>query len=93
MIDRDTVRHVARLARLGLEPEEEERMQRELSGILEHIERIQSLDLEGVPPTTHVVQLANVLREDQPRPGLTREEALREAPAVLDDGFAVPRIG
>jgi len=93
VIDRDTVRHVARLARLGLEPEEEERMQRELSGILEHIERIQSLDLEGVPPTTHVVQLANVLREDQPRPGLTREEALREAPAVLDDGFAVPRIG
>jgi aspartyl-tRNA(Asn)/glutamyl-tRNA(Gln) amidotransferase subunit C len=93
MIDLQTVRHVARLARLRLEPDEEERMQRELSGILEHVERIQSLDLEGVPPTTHVVQLANVLRDDEPWPCLTREEALREAPAVVDGGFAVPRIG
>ena len=93
MIDAETVRHVARLARLHLDPDEVERMRRELSSILEHVERIQSLDLTGVPPTTHVVALENVLRDDEPRPSLTPEEALREAPEVLAGGFAVPRMG
>jgi aspartyl-tRNA(Asn)/glutamyl-tRNA(Gln) amidotransferase subunit C len=92
VIDLETVRHVARLARLRLEPDELERMREELSGILEHIERIQSLDLDGVPPTTHVVALENVLREDVPRPSLTVEEALREAPEVIDHAFAVRRM-
>jgi aspartyl-tRNA(Asn)/glutamyl-tRNA(Gln) amidotransferase subunit C len=92
VIDPRTVRHVARLARLYLDPDELERMRVELSGILEHIERIQSLDLEGVPPTTHVVALENVMRADEPRPSLTREEALREAPEVVMDAFAVRRM-
>ena len=92
MIDLETVRHVARLARLHLEPDELERMREELSGILQHIERIQSLDLEGVPPTAHVVALENVLREDVPQPCLTVAEALREAPEVIDDAFAVRRM-
>ena len=92
MIDDVTVRHVARLARLRLAPGEEERMRAELSGILEHVDRIQSLDLDDVPPTTHVVELQNVLREDEPRPALTQEEALREAPEVIEGRFAVPRF-
>jgi aspartyl-tRNA(Asn)/glutamyl-tRNA(Gln) amidotransferase subunit C len=92
VIDDATVRHVARLARLRLGSDEEERMRAELSGILEHVERIQSLDLDDVPPTTHVVELQNVLRDDVPRPGLTQEEALREAPEVIEDRFAVPRF-
>jgi len=92
VIDLETVRHVARLARLHLEPDELERMREELSGILQHIERIQSLDLEGVPPTAHVVALENVLREDVPQPCLTVAEALREAPEVIDDAFAVRRM-
>lgn len=92
MIDEATVRHVARLARLRLEPDELERMRAELSGILEHIERIQALDLEGVAPTTHVEDLVNVLRDDEPRPSLSPEEALREAPEALDGGFAVGRL-
>ena len=54
VIDEATVRHVARLARLRLEPDELERMREELSSILEHVDRIQALDLDGVPPTTHV---------------------------------------
>jgi aspartyl-tRNA(Asn)/glutamyl-tRNA(Gln) amidotransferase subunit C len=93
VIDEATVRHVARLARLGLSDDEVERMRRELSVILEHVERIQSLDLAGVPPTSHVVSLENVLRDDLPRPSLSPELALREAPEVDAGGFAVRRIG
>ncbi|MBU6363971.1 MAG: Asp-tRNA(Asn)/Glu-tRNA(Gln) amidotransferase subunit GatC [Acidobacteria bacterium] len=92
MIDENTVRHVARLARLRLEPEEEKVMQEELSGILEHIDAIRSMDLDGVPPTTHVLALENVLRADVPRASLPREEALREADDVVDDSFGVPRM-
>ncbi len=92
MIDDATVRHVARLARLHLEPQEEDRMREELSGILDHVERIQSLDLDDVPPTTHVIERQNVMRDDEPRPGLSQEEALREAPEVVEDKFAVVRF-
>ncbi len=93
VIDLDTVRHVARLARLRLDSGEEERMQQELNGILGHIDRIQSLALDDVEPTSHVIALRNVLREDAPRPSLPVDEALREAPQTTDGGFAVPQIG
>jgi aspartyl-tRNA(Asn)/glutamyl-tRNA(Gln) amidotransferase subunit C len=90
MIDREQVLHVARLARLSLSDEEVERMSGELTGILGHIEKIGELDLEGVPPTSHVVEVANALRADEPRPSWPREEILGAAPAVRDDGFEVP---
>ena len=90
MIDRDEVRHVARLARLQLSDDEVERMAVELAGVLEHIATIAELDLDGVPPTSHVVSVENALRADVPRPSLPRERALESAPASVDDGFAVP---
>jgi aspartyl-tRNA(Asn)/glutamyl-tRNA(Gln) amidotransferase subunit C len=90
MIDREQVLHVARLARLRLSDEEVEKMAAELSNILDHIERISELDLDGVPPTSHVVDVANALRPDEPRPSLPREVALAEAPATQDGGFLVP---
>jgi len=62
----------------------------ELSGILEHVERIANLDLEGVEPTTHVVALANVLRADVPHPSLPREVALEPAPDPEEGAFRVP---
>jgi aspartyl-tRNA(Asn)/glutamyl-tRNA(Gln) amidotransferase subunit C len=93
MIDRDQVLHVARLARLRLSDEELERMPAELSKILEHVERMDMLDLDGVPPTSHVVELQNVLREDVPRPCLPREKALQGAPDVAEGGFRVPSPG
>jgi len=93
MIDREQVLHVARLARLRLTDEEIDRMPGELSTILDHIERISELDLEGVEPTSHVVALENVLREDEPRPSWPRERVLEEAPEAVDDGFAVPSPG
>ncbi|HEX8121122.1 MAG TPA: Asp-tRNA(Asn)/Glu-tRNA(Gln) amidotransferase subunit GatC [Solirubrobacteraceae bacterium] len=90
MIDREQVLHVARLARLSLTDEEVERMSGELTGILGHIEKIGELDLEGVPPTSHVVEVTNALREDVPRPSWPREQVLDQAPAVRDEGFEVP---
>jgi aspartyl-tRNA(Asn)/glutamyl-tRNA(Gln) amidotransferase subunit C len=90
MIDRDEVRHVARLARLQLSDEEVESMARELAGVLAHIATIDELDLDGVEPTSHVVAVENALRPDEPRPSLARERALADAPEVADDGFAVP---
>lgn len=92
MIDESTVHHVARLARLRLSPQEEQVMQRELSGILGHIDAIRAMDLDDVPPTTHVIALENVLRADVPTPGLSRDEALREAHDVVDGSFGVPRM-
>jgi aspartyl-tRNA(Asn)/glutamyl-tRNA(Gln) amidotransferase subunit C len=90
MIDRDQVLHVARLARLRLSDEEVERMVGELSGILEHVDRIGNLDLEGVEPTSHVVALENVLRADEPRPSLPPEKALASAPEPSEGAFRVP---
>ena len=65
-------------------------MSEELSKILGHIEKIGELDLTGVPPTTHVVEVANALRPDEPEPSLPGEVALASAPAVADGGFLVP---
>jgi aspartyl-tRNA(Asn)/glutamyl-tRNA(Gln) amidotransferase subunit C len=93
MIDRDQVLHVAKLARLRLSDDEIERMPGELSKILEHVETMNELDLDGVEPTSHVVDLTNVLREDTPRPGLDRETALGQAPDAADGGFRVPSPG
>ncbi len=93
MIDRAQVHHVARLARLELNDEEVERMARELSAVLEHVERIDELDLDGVEPTSHVIEVTNALRPDEPRPSLPREAALGAAPEVASGGFQVPSPG
>ncbi len=93
MIDRDQVLHVARLARLRLTDDEVERMSSELSAVLDHIENISRLDLDGVEPTSHVVELENVLRADEPRPSWPREEILECAPDASDEGFRVPSPG
>ena len=90
MIDREQVLHVARLARLRLSDAEVETMTGELSGILEHVDRIGRLDLEGVEPTSHVVALENVLRPDEPRPSLREDVALAPAPEPVNGAFRVP---
>jgi aspartyl-tRNA(Asn)/glutamyl-tRNA(Gln) amidotransferase subunit C len=90
VIDREQVLHVARLARLELTEDEVGDMSAELSKILGHIEKISELDLLGVPPTTHVVEVRSALRPDEPEPSLPLEVALASAPAVADGGFLVP---
>ena len=85
--------HVARLARLELSDAEVDRMAVELSKVLDHIEKIRELDLDGVEPTSHVVDLVNALRADEPRPSLPREVALASAPEPVAGGFGVPSPG
>jgi aspartyl-tRNA(Asn)/glutamyl-tRNA(Gln) amidotransferase subunit C len=87
VIAREEVLHVARLARLALAEDEIEPMARELSAVLDHIAE---LDLDAVAPTSHVVEVTDALRADEPQPCLAREVALAQAPAVSDDGFLVP---
>ncbi len=93
MIDRDQVLHVARLARLRLTDEEVERMTGELSSILDHVEKIDELDLDDVAPTAHVTELENVLRADEPRESWPRERMLDLAPDPAEGGFRVPSPG
>lgn len=93
MIDRQQVLHVAKLARLRLSDDEVEKMSSELSGILDHIEKIEELALDDVEPTSHVVQLENVLRPDEPRPSWPREHVLELAPDAGEGGFRVPSPG
>jgi aspartyl-tRNA(Asn)/glutamyl-tRNA(Gln) amidotransferase subunit C len=90
MIEREQVLHVARLARLRLSEAEVERMAGELSGILGHVDRIGELELDDVAPTSHVVDLENVLRSDEPRPSWPREAVLEQAPDPADGAFRVP---
>jgi aspartyl-tRNA(Asn)/glutamyl-tRNA(Gln) amidotransferase subunit C len=93
MLDREQVLHVARLARLALTDEEVERMASELSHVLDHIEKIRELDLKGVPPTSHVVEIENAMRPDEPVPSLPVEVVLAAAPERVGDGFGVPSPG
>ena len=65
-------------------------MARELSAVLEHIAKIAELDLDDVEPTTHVADVTGALRSDDPRPSLSRELVLAQAPSASDDGFVVP---
>jgi aspartyl-tRNA(Asn)/glutamyl-tRNA(Gln) amidotransferase subunit C len=90
VIEREQVLHVAKLARLGLSEAEVETMTGELSGILEHVDRISALELDDVPPTSHVVELENVLRADAPHESLPQEVALASAPDPVDGAFRVP---
>lgn len=90
MIEREQVLHVAKLARLGLSEAEVETMTGELAGILEHVDRIAGLDLDDVPPTSHVVELENVLRADEPHQSLAPDVALASAPDPVDGAFRVP---
>ena len=94
MIDREQVLHVARLARLELSDDEVGRMTTELSKILDHIEKIGELgDLAGVEPTSHVIEVENVLRPDEPRPSWPVERVLEQAPDPAAGGFRVPTPG
>ena len=91
-LSRDDVRHVAMLARLGLEPGEEDFYAGQLSGILAHIDRLRELDTDAIPPTAQVVPLENRMRADEPGPCLTQEEATANAPEARDGFFVVKAI-
>ena len=91
-ISTSDVAHVARLARLALTDDELARFTTQLGAVLEHAADIESLAIDDVPPTAHPLPLANVLRADEPRPCLDRDEVLAQAPDVEADRFRIPRI-
>lgn len=86
------VEHVARLARLELGPEDEERMRRELDGILSYIDKLRALDTEGVEPTSHAVPVTNVMRDDLATPSFPQSDMLANAPERSGEFFRVPKI-
>ena len=91
-ITREEVLHVARLARLELSDNEVERFEGQLSAILDAVSKVSELNLADVPPTAHPLPVVNVLRADEVRPSLPRDEVLAMAPASEDGRFRVPRI-
>ena len=88
----EEVEHIARLARLELSTEEKEIYRKQLSDILDYAARLQSLDTSGIPPTSSVLPTHSVLRKDEARQGLPREDVLRNAPQVEDGQFRVPPV-
>lgn len=88
----DQVKHVAHLARLAITEEEAEKFTKQLDAIIGFAEQLNELDTENVEPTSHVLELKNVLREDIPKPGLPREEVLKNAPEKQDGQIKVPAI-
>jgi aspartyl-tRNA(Asn)/glutamyl-tRNA(Gln) amidotransferase subunit C len=89
-ITREQVLHVAKLARLALSEEELDRLGGQLDAILDAVSKVSELDLADVPPTSHPLDLVNVLADDEPQPSLPRDVALANAPAVEDGAFLVP---
>jgi aspartyl-tRNA(Asn)/glutamyl-tRNA(Gln) amidotransferase subunit C len=92
MISREEVEHVALLARLGLSDDEIDRMQSQLSHILETIAQLAGVDTSAIDPTAQVIELENVLRDDLPRPGLTRDASLGNAPLREGPMLRVPEV-
>ena len=92
MIDRKDVEHVARLTRLALTEPELERMREELNSILAHLDTLRAVPTEGVEPTSHAVDIVNVMREDEIAPCLSQDAALANAPDRSGELFRVPRI-
>ncbi len=88
----DEVRKVALLARLRLEEAEAERMQQQLSSILDYMQMLQEVDITDVPPTAQVTDVVNILRSDEVRPSLPVDEVLANAPRREDDFFKVKRV-
>lgn len=92
MIGREEVLHIAKLAKLKLQPEEVELFQKQLSDCLEYFKKLAELDTSTVAPMKHILDLHNVMRPDEPRPSVPASEALRNAPRRRDDLFEVPAV-
>jgi len=91
-ISKQEVEHVAKLARLELSEQEKEKLTDQLSNILTYVETLNSVDTKGVEPTSHVLDIKNVMRDDVVLPGLTQEQALANAPDKAAGHYKVPKI-
>ncbi|HBH62013.1 MAG TPA: Asp-tRNA(Asn)/Glu-tRNA(Gln) amidotransferase subunit GatB [Nitrospiraceae bacterium] len=84
--------HVALLARLKLTDDETTLFSRQVSSIIDYIDKLNELDVKDIEPTAHVLQVKNVFREDESKPSLPREKALQNAPDSNDNFYRVPKI-
>ncbi|WP_411954855.1 Asp-tRNA(Asn)/Glu-tRNA(Gln) amidotransferase subunit GatC [Alkalibacillus sp. S2W] len=91
-ISKDQVKHVADLARLAISEEEAEKYSEQLSAIIDFSEQLNELDTTNVEPTTHVLDMKNVMRADEPKEWISKEDALKNAPDQKDGQFRVPSI-
>jgi aspartyl-tRNA(Asn)/glutamyl-tRNA(Gln) amidotransferase subunit C len=91
-ISKQEVEHVAKLARLALTDQERERLTDQLSNILTYVEKLNELETKGIEPTSHVLDISNVMRDDVPRDSLTQERALANAPEIAAGHYKVPKI-
>jgi aspartyl-tRNA(Asn)/glutamyl-tRNA(Gln) amidotransferase subunit C len=91
-ISKETVRYVAGLARLELEDKELEQLSGQLQEILGFIDKLKKLDLKDISPTSHILPIKNVLREDQPQASLPVEKVLSNAPQRQGNFFIVPKV-
>lgn len=90
--NRADIEHLAELARLELNDEERTLLAGQLERVLEYVQQLQDVDVTGVPPTKHVLERTDVMRDDEPRDSLSREVALAAAPESEDDQFVVPGV-
>ena len=88
----EEVRHIARLARVGLSQDDMSRFQGQLSQILDYFQRLQEVDTENVPPTAHTLAMHSVMRDDEPRPSFDKEDILANAPQREGDLFRVRAV-
>ncbi len=91
-ITKQEVEHVAKLARLELSEQQQEMFTNQLSNILTYVEQLNELDTKGVEPTSHVLDISNVMREDVPRESLPQGKALANAPDKAAGHYRVPKI-
>jgi aspartyl-tRNA(Asn)/glutamyl-tRNA(Gln) amidotransferase subunit C len=91
-ISKDEIEHIAELARLSLSDREKEVFGLQLSSILGYMEKLNELDTSSIQPTSHVLSLSNVMRNDISKNSLPRDEALKNAPACTDKFYRVPKI-
>ena len=86
------IEKIAELARLNLKPEEKAKLQKDMEAILGYVKKLDELDTQNVPPTSHVLNLENVFRADEVKPAEVCEEALDHAPAREGKFFKVPKV-
>lgn len=91
-ISRETINYVAHLSRIELTPEELEKFSGQLGHILGFIDKLNEIDISSIPPTSHILPVSNVLRQDTPRESLPLEKALADAPQRHDGSFGVPKV-
>ena len=91
-ITRETVEYVAHLARIELQQKELEKLSKQLHDILDFIDTLTKVDIKDIAPTSHILPISNILREDVPRPSLTAQNALANAPQKEGNFFVVPKV-